>query len=508
MARHILDIFLSSTSEDLRDYRTTVTDVLGRLGQFVVRMESFGAKPDKPLEQCRREVAQSDALIVVVGHRYGWIPSKAEGGDDTRSITWWEVQWALDAGKPVYAFLIDPTASWSGPREQDRVLGAATQAETLAVWRAVRGLQAFRSMLESRTTRALFSTPDRLGALVVTSLFPWLLEQVSPVRATAPQDLKAAAVVPADAAQPPIATRARRLPDQLYWHEQVHVLSARELIADAPQVRAAIIAGRPRVSHPSLSNVPITAVGIDGAVAARAGDDYTTALCALVAAAGGAGFDGVAPGTELLAISLLDEHHMATNASIASGIDRAVLGGARVICLALGSTEASAIIADAIRDAVDAGVTIVAAAGNGNSDLPHHPAALDNVIAVGAVDATGEPTPYTSYGTWVDIMAPGHELSLPAGEDGYAPSSGTSWSCAIVTGIVALMLKAAPALTPADVKDVLTRTAQPVKGGRNGGVIVDAYAAVRRAAEGPSHAASPAAAPGARAARARRPRKP
>src|SRR5262245_10258806 len=118
MARNVLDIFLSSTSEDLRDYRKTVADTLSRLGQFAVRMETFGAKPNKPLDACRADVARSDALIVVVGHRFGWIPTKAQGGDGKRSITWWEVQWALDAKKPVYAFLIDPAAVWIGAREQ------------------------------------------------------------------------------------------------------------------------------------------------------------------------------------------------------------------------------------------------------------------------------------------------------------------------------------------------------------------------------------------------------
>jgi hypothetical protein len=58
----VLDIFLSSTSEDMGDYRRTVADVLSRLGQFVVRMETFGAKPTKPLATCHEEVSQADAL--------------------------------------------------------------------------------------------------------------------------------------------------------------------------------------------------------------------------------------------------------------------------------------------------------------------------------------------------------------------------------------------------------------------------------------------------------------
>ena len=43
--------------------------------QVVIRMETFGAKPSTPLAACRAEVEQSDALIVIIGHRFGWVPS-------------------------------------------------------------------------------------------------------------------------------------------------------------------------------------------------------------------------------------------------------------------------------------------------------------------------------------------------------------------------------------------------------------------------------------------------
>ena len=130
-ARHLSVV----DSEDLGEYRRTVADALGRLGQFAVKMETFGAKPVKPLAACQDEVRGADALIVVVGHRYGWVPPKADGGDGKKSITWMEVQWALEAKKPVYAFVIDPKMPWPGTREQDWLIGAATKDETLDVWR-------------------------------------------------------------------------------------------------------------------------------------------------------------------------------------------------------------------------------------------------------------------------------------------------------------------------------------------------------------------------------------
>lgn len=176
MARVVLEIFLSSTSEDLGDYRARVAEVLERFRQAVLRMESFGARPAAPLSTCREQVRSSDVLIVLVGYRYGWVPSEAEGGDGVKSITWWEVEWALEAGKPVYAFLVDPQAPWTGAREQDALVAAATEADGLAVWRAVRSLQQFKRFLERRTTRATFISPDQLASRVATSLFDLVVE--------------------------------------------------------------------------------------------------------------------------------------------------------------------------------------------------------------------------------------------------------------------------------------------------------------------------------------------
>jgi hypothetical protein len=487
MARQVLDVFLSSTSKDMREHRSTVTDVLSRMGQFVVRMETFGARPNKPLATCQEEVEACDALIVLVGHRYGWVPSPADGGDGRRSITWYEVTWALDAGLPVYAFLADPDAAWSGPREQDDLVTATTQAQSVAVWRAVRELQEFRTFLDTRVTRELFRSPDHLAGLVATGLFPWLLENAGPVRSSTSADRAPASAIPPDRPPQPSRPRDDPLPEQLYWQEQVHVRSARVLVGERPPVRVATVAGRPQTTHPALRKVEITSVSLHSAPTPPPPDDYTTALAALIAGDSDDGFHGVAPGTPLLAISVLDEDLDATNATIAAGVDSAVLGGARVICLALGTTEHSDVVDDAIADAVRAGVVVVAPAGNGGDETPRYPAASPGVLAVGAVDHQWQLMPWTSHGPWVPVMAPGYEMSLPVGEHGYAPWQGTSWSCAIVAGAAALLLQADPELTPARITDVLTTTGQPVGEpyGRAHGAGLDVYAAASEVVGGP-----------------------
>jgi hypothetical protein len=109
-------IFLSSTATDLQEHRATAAEAIARLGQQTVRMEVFGARPNAPLPECQRLAASADAVVVIVAHRYGWVPSAEDGGDGEKSITWHEVEAAHAAGRPVFAFLVANDATWYFPK--------------------------------------------------------------------------------------------------------------------------------------------------------------------------------------------------------------------------------------------------------------------------------------------------------------------------------------------------------------------------------------------------------
>ncbi len=155
--RPLLRVFVSSTAEDLKDHRARVFEALLLLGDLPVAMEAFGADPGDPVEVCRERVRECDILIVLVGRRYGWVPRADEGGDDRRSITWIEVDTALEAGKPVFAFLEVADPSAAEPAEDGPAIGR---------------LREFREFLErdARLTRDVFTTPDNLGMKVATSV--------------------------------------------------------------------------------------------------------------------------------------------------------------------------------------------------------------------------------------------------------------------------------------------------------------------------------------------------
>jgi tetratricopeptide (TPR) repeat protein len=166
--RPVLKIFISSTAVDLRDYREKVRDAVLRLEGVPIAMETFSAQSGQPASECMRMAAEADAVICIVAHRYGYVPPNDLGGDGERSITWLEVDAAKSAGKPVFAFLVDPKAPWTQVKEQDRLVSEPENAAD--VFKAVKKLQEFKAYLERESTRNTFSSDEELAKLVAITV--------------------------------------------------------------------------------------------------------------------------------------------------------------------------------------------------------------------------------------------------------------------------------------------------------------------------------------------------
>jgi hypothetical protein len=165
----VLRVFISSTAVDLRECRDKVRDAVLRLESLPIAMETFSAQPDQPANECVRMAAEADAVICIVAHRYGYVPPPELGGDGERSITWLEVNAAEKAGKPVFAFVIDPKAPWTEVKEQDR-LTTEPPEKTTEIVKAVQKLKEFKVHLESEHTRCTFSNAEELAKLVTATL--------------------------------------------------------------------------------------------------------------------------------------------------------------------------------------------------------------------------------------------------------------------------------------------------------------------------------------------------
>jgi subtilisin family serine protease len=167
------------------------------------------------------------------------------------------------------------------------------------------------------------------------------------------------------------------------------------------------------------------------------------------------GIQGVAPDSKLLIGKVLGDDGSGRGSWISTGIRWAKSRGAHIISMSLGSPQEDPAITMACREAVNAGIVVVCAAGNdGRPNSVNWPAALPEVIAVGAVDKNGRVASFSSRGEQVDIAGPGVNMlsCWPGGT--HKRLSGTSMATPVVAGAIALLL-ALEKLTPAQVAERL-----------------------------------------------------
>ena len=153
-------------------------------------------------------------------------------------------------------------------------------------------------------------------------------------------------------------------------------------------------------------------------------------------------------------------------------------------------------VMQAVKEAVDAGLTVVVGAGNSGPEKKglNRLAEVPGVIVAGSVKDEKQVSDFSSRGPALfgkgelDVLAPGEMVvSLaapnPILSGNFVAQSGTSFSTPEVAGIAALMYEADPQLTNAQVKQILKATARPIKGyGKDaqGAGLVDAEAALDR----------------------------
>ncbi len=171
----------------------------------------------------------------------------------------------------------------------------------------------------------------------------------------------------------------------------------------------------------------------------------------------------VAPDATILPVTVLNSDGVGSAYSVSKGIYYAISAGADVINLSLVSPYPSSMVAEAIVAAEAQGIVVVASVGNGDQGSAVYPAAYDSVLAVCATDSADGRAAFSDYGPHVDLAAPGVEV-VSSWKEGYARSSGASFSAALVSGAAALVRSMDPSLPPAGVMGVLGATSAPIDG--------------------------------------------
>jgi subtilisin family serine protease len=174
---------------------------------------------------------------------------------------------------------------------------------------------------------------------------------------------------------------------------------------------------------------------------------------------------GVAKQVTLVPIRVLGCTGSGALSGVIAGLDFVARSPRRpaVANLSLGGSASTAVDA-AVANATAAGITVVAAAGNANTDACRHsPARAPSAITVGATTHTDSRAAFSNWGRCVDLFAPGNAITSAgiSSDIAAAGMSGTSMAAPHVAGAAALLLAQEPALAPAQVAERLRTRATP-----------------------------------------------
>jgi filamentous hemagglutinin family protein len=199
---------------------------------------------------------------------------------------------------------------------------------------------------------------------------------------------------------------------------------------------------------------------------------------------------GIAPSARIYAIHAFSSgaaSSESTTFNILKGLEWAAEKGVRVINMSFAGPRDPS-MERALRAAHDKGIVLIAAAGNaGPKSPPLYPGADPNVIAVTATDVNDKLFNGANRGKYIAVAAPGVDILVPAPNNAYQVTTGTSVASAEVSGIAALLLERNPNLGPEDVRKILTESAHRLgKGDRDddfGWGLVDPSKAIQTAGD-------------------------
>lgn len=247
-------------------------------------------------------------------------------------------------------------------------------------------------------------------------------------------------------------------------------------------------------THPDLTGQVTTGLDAIGG-GGKQGDAFWgvhgTWMASLIAGHGhgpnrASGLIGVAPAARILAVRVIWERDdpirqmsaaqrlaagVRPGNSLATAIRYAVDNGAQVINMSLYEDPAQqsylAEDDEAIQYAVAHNVVVVASEGNTaeTTNRTQYPAAFPGVIAVAAIDRDHKHASFSTHSWSTSVAAPGVKIVGAASNNRYVEGDGTSPASAIVAGVCALIRSRYPKLSPAQVRQVLERSAAGQPGG-------------------------------------------
>ncbi|MBW7456799.1 S8 family peptidase, partial [Paenibacillus sepulcri] len=209
------------------------------------------------------------------------------------------------------------------------------------------------------------------------------------------------------------------------------------------RVRIGVIDTGVDFSHPDLKHSLARGINLLNPAALPHDDNgHGTHIAGTIAAANQLrGMIGVAPRSIVYPVKAFDHNGSAFVSDIILGIEWCVRNRMNIINMSFGMKTRSKSLLQAVTNAYNAGVIVVASSGNdGKRKSVDYPAKYPQTISVGATNRLRRIAPFSNRGIYIDIYAPGDKIMSSWLRGKYHEMSGTSMATSHVSGAIALLL--------------------------------------------------------------------
>ena len=191
------------------------------------------------------------------------------------------------------------------------------------------------------------------------------------------------------------------------------------------------------------------------------GSGHGTQIAGIIAAQSNnrIGISGIAPQVKVMNIRAGTASGYLEEDDVANAILYALDNGARIVNMSFGDVALSRFLKDVIYYAYEKGLIMVTSAGNSGDDQLHYPAGLAETISVGASTSADNRAGFSSYGSTLDLIAPGQDIVSTAIGGKYNTVSGTSFSAPMVSAVAALLLSLNPGYDSERIRHILKTSA-------------------------------------------------
>lgn len=200
------------------------------------------------------------------------------------------------------------------------------------------------------------------------------------------------------------------------------------------------------------------------------GNGHGTGLAGIICASdNGERITGINPNVSLYSVKALDSGNTGLLSRVIDGIYWGIENDMDIINMSLGTTVNSTALHEAVKDAHEAGILLIAAGGNEEHREVQYPAAYEEVIAVGGTSTDGKLIEDFAMGTELEMLAPGDKIVTTGLFDGTLTAAGTSISTAEVTAAASILWGIDKTKQADFIRELLTATGRTVENSSSNG---------------------------------------